>query len=131
MRRNAFRFKHLRASRPAGLGRGPPLALLAPRRTPGSEAVPRVVGLLLLLAFGIWLAGELPPEEGQGQLACQSDWRRTIDGWERLEGIVPPTPTRQPTLHPATVAAGQALLCLLALIALAPSERTVRRRSPA
>jgi hypothetical protein len=67
----------------------------------------------MLLGLGIWLcrsdllAADMP-------LPQPASWVRTVDGWERA-GAWNDVPSSPPSLHPLVVAAGQALLSLLAL----------------
>ena len=54
--------------------------------------------------------------------AGQLKWVRTVDGWERPEGLVYGTGPAPPRLHPLVVAAGQVLLSALALVACSGAE---------
>jgi hypothetical protein len=82
-----------------------------------------IVGITLLLV-------------GVGTLSCRlegsrrsappiqptSAWVRTVDGWERPSGWFAP-PSDPPSLHPLVVAAGQALVSVLALVAAEPTAK--------
>jgi hypothetical protein len=81
------------------------------------EYVMRLMGwLLLALVTCAWLASELPVER-----AAMTDdslaWRRTAQGWERLQ-VRPSEPTSdRPTLHPAIVGLLEILVPLGAMLA--------------
>ncbi len=76
---------------------------------------------LFLIGSGMWacrlegLAVDTPLDQGA------STWVRTADGWESMETwyVEADPPLR---LHPLTVAAGQCLLSLLALVAYSKQQ---------
>jgi hypothetical protein len=45
------------------------------------------------------------------------DWRRTRNGWQQAEWLMPPAAQGKPTLHPAVVATLELLLSIGALAA--------------
>ena len=61
----------------------------------------RWVGIFLVLLGAVtWLAGEIP----SGPIEPRpTDWRRTTNGWERLEFSPRPAAARREVLHPAIV----------------------------
>ena len=67
------------------------------------------VGLLSCRIEGRSADATMPPP--------QSDWVRTVDGWERPHHWSPSI-AEPPALHPLVVAAGQTLFSLLALAAV-------------
>jgi len=79
----------------------------------------RRIGWLLVFVVGLlWLVEELPPSLDSAQPGGDANWRRTRDGWERLDPIAPPAATpSSPTLHPVLLAVAQVLLSLFALVA--------------
>lgn len=79
----------------------------------------RRTGWLLVFVVGLlWLVEELPPSLDSAQPGCDTDWRRTSDGWERLDPIASPADTScSPALHPVLLAVAQVLLSLFALVA--------------
>jgi hypothetical protein len=81
----------------------------------------RWIGWLSLWLFALgWLAAELPLEKARpGDTLTQ--WRRTVDGWERAAWLMPPASSPCPTLHPLVVGLLQAFLTLAALIAFSPA----------
>jgi hypothetical protein len=92
----------------------------------------RRVGWIVTGLVGlVWLIEELPAPKSSPQPGCATSWRRTNDGWERLETIVPPSTPSCPALHPSVLASAQALLSLLALIAWGSAESQENRRRDA
>jgi hypothetical protein len=89
-----------------------------------------VAGIVLLLAGAVMLSSrfdglavELPASHER------IEWVRTVHGWERPDEWLPPevAPLR---LHPLVVAAGQAMLSVLALAALANESDNRRTSTP-
>ena len=75
------------------------------------------LGLLLLIAAG-WTASGLSwcgltPADG----LTPWDWRRTRDGWQRAEWLMPTVAQQKPALHPSVVAMLELLLSIGALAA--------------
>ena len=77
----------------------------------------RLIGGLLLTLAGLgYLASELsfgndsPPPEPTTQ------WRRTVDGWEKPVWLTSDLPIRRPALHPTIVGLLQVFLALVALL---------------
>jgi hypothetical protein len=87
--------------------------------------------LLLLLGVGLLschIEGRSADVTGPRR---QSDWVRTVDGWERPLSWSPSF-VRPPAVHPLVVAAGQALCSLFALAAAAnlPARQMRRPHRP-
>jgi hypothetical protein len=86
------------------------------------------LGLLLLIA-AVWTTGStslsrLTPADG----LTPWDWRRTRDGWQQAEWLMPP-PQRMPVLHPSVVAMLELLLSIGALAAFPAHERSSGQRT--
>jgi hypothetical protein len=62
-----------------------------------------------------------PPAEAAGPDDVR--WRRTRYGWEPRERVVVESPLPSPGLHPATVAAMEALVAAFALAAFPGKDR--------
>ncbi len=50
-------------------------------------------------------------------------WRRTREGWQRIELLRPAIPYRRPELHPAVVGSLEVLLTMTAMLALSKANR--------
>jgi hypothetical protein len=76
-----------------------------------------VLGLLLLIVAG-WTASTVS-SPGLTPADCLTpwDWRRTRNGWQRAEWLMPPAAQRKPALHPSVVAMLELLLSIGALAA--------------
>lgn len=82
-----------------------------------------IVGWVLAMLLGAgWVASEWSPANQPPPAAVEPAWRRTTDGWERLERQ--PAPLANPGFHPALLAALFVLGSALALGAC--SERPPR-----
>ena len=84
--------------------------------------------LLLLVAVG-WLAAEVPLSGTPPATGLQTDWRRTRDGWQRMNWLSEEVPLRRPALHPGLVALFVLLLSVTALVAFSTSTARFRRRT--
>jgi hypothetical protein len=110
-------------------------SLLLPFSSPSSSAarhrrplprLPPIVRLILgitLLLLGLGnLSCHLQEPLGAGPDVPAGQWVRTVDGWERTELWHAP-PLHVPSLHPLVVAAGQALISVMGLVACAGTGR--------
>jgi hypothetical protein len=89
------------------------------------------LGLLLVIVAG-WTASNiswswLTPAES----LTPWDWRRTRNGWEQAEWLMPPTEPRKPVLHPSVVAMLELLLSIGGLAAYPARSRGAKRLAPA
>ncbi len=89
----------------------------------------RLIGLLLLVLVGLcWLASEVSPQRTD---AFESQWRRTVDGWELKSAWArAPSDARPATVHPAVIGTLQILLAVGALLAFS-NERDERPKTSA
>jgi len=85
---------------------------------------------LIFALFALpWLASEAAaPVMATEDIAA--GWRRTRDGWQRVETFCPPIPYRRPALHPVVVGALEILLTMTAMLALSNEESVKRRSKP-
>lgn len=76
----------------------------------------RLIGWLLLVLLGLcWLASEVSLQRTD---AFESQWRRTVDGWElKSSWAREPSDARPATVHPAVIGTLQMLLAVGALFA--------------
>jgi len=86
--------------------------------------------VVLLIIVG-WLASELRFPETPTASAKLSEklpdcWRRTPDGWQRAEWLIPQIPVRRPALHPGVIGLMVLLVSILGLVAF-PAETRPRR----
>lgn len=70
-----------------------------------------------------WLASETggvpgTPGRAVGGEDMSGPWRRTREGWQRIELLRPAIPYRRPVLHPVIVGSLEALLTMTAMLAL-------------
>jgi hypothetical protein len=73
--------------------------------------------LIIASAVLSWLACEATaPATATEDMS--GSWRRTREGWQRIEGFRPPIPYRRPALHPAVVGSLELLLTMTAMLAL-------------
>ncbi len=88
-----------------------------------------VLGLLLLIVAG-WAASTVSSPGPTPAEYCLTpwDWRRTRNGWQRAEWLMPPVAQRKPALHPSVVAMLELLLSIGALAAF-PARGADRERS--
>ena len=91
-------------------------------------AVRRFRWLIIALFVLPWLASE-----AIAPLAATEDmsgsWRRTRQGWQRVECFQPPIPYRRPALHPGVVGALEVLLTMTAMLALSAERAAVHTKS--
>jgi hypothetical protein len=98
----------------SGAGVAPPLRsrgfFSGPRdqrqgRIAKDDRVLKVGWILLILVAFCWLACDLPleNESSGGQVAKQSCWRRTVNGWEDAEKWQSPVPQSRIEIHPLLV----------------------------
>ena len=74
-------------------------------------------GLLLLILAGLgYLASELSLGNDSPQPEPTTQWRRTVDGWEKPDWLTSDPPIRRPALHPTVVGLLQIFLALGALL---------------
>ncbi len=76
---------------------------------------------MLLLAG--WVAAELPPVVPTAQLSPPDLWRRTRDGWERAEWLIPKAKPTPYWLHPALLATFEVAVSIAGF-------QTLSRRTP-
>jgi hypothetical protein len=86
-------------------------------------AVRRCRWLVVAVFFLPLLANEATVAPGApGQALAIEDvsgpWRRTREGWQRVELFGPQIPYRRPALHPAVVGSLELLLTMTAMLAL-------------
>jgi hypothetical protein len=87
----------------------------------------RVASLLLLLSVFVWIACQWPATPQAESLGVNSDWRRTVDGWERF-------PFRQtierhrdpPAVHPLLLGAIE-ILAMFVVLATFPDHASQDR----
>ena len=86
---------------------------------------------LIIASFILsWLASEATaPATATEDMS--GNWRRTREGWQRIEGFRPPIPYRRPALHPAVVGSLELLLTMTAMLALSHERNagTIARTS--
>jgi hypothetical protein len=91
----------------------------------------RVAWILAALAGMIWVAGELPSPYVQATNSCETRWRRTRDGWELAENLLPPVASLRPRgFHPLLLTAAEILASLSLLAASAPERPRGAATSP-
>lgn len=77
----------------------------------------RLIGGLLLVLAGLgYLASELSLGNESPQPEPTTQWRRTVDGWEKPAWLTSDLPIRRPALHPTIVGLLQMFLTLGALL---------------
>jgi hypothetical protein len=68
-----------------------------------------------------------PPGEAIAPALADGPWRRTQEGWQRVDTFVTPVQYRRPALHPAVVGSLEVLLTMTAMLALSnPAGRKPR-----
>jgi hypothetical protein len=83
----------------------------------------RVVWILAAVVGTVWVASELPAPDSPAPASCETRWRRTRDGWERAEQLLPPIPPpRSPGVHPLVLAAAEILGSVFVLAASRPRQ---------
>ena len=65
--------------------------------------VRRIGWMLLLLGAVGWMAAECPVRRTPPSAGGQTEWRRTLDGWERASWLRAEVPVHRPALHPSVV----------------------------
>ena len=84
----------------------------------------RIVGMLLILFALGWLASHVPATPAPDPPRTVS-WRRTSDGWQRVDSLYADVPRSQPVFHPVVVGLTLLLFASAALIGLsADAKRT-------
>jgi hypothetical protein len=77
----------------------------------------RRIGWILLILFLLgWVASEVPCQGPEPLPATV--WRRTRDGWEHRDWVLPPREPYRPALHPLVIAAMEVLLSATAMLTL-------------
>jgi len=76
-----------------------------------------VIALFVLLPLA---SGAAAPAKAMEDMS--GGWRRTRDGWQRMESFRSAIPYRRPTLHPAVVGTLELLLTMTAMLALSPEQ---------
>jgi hypothetical protein len=72
-----------------------------------------IIALFVMLWFtSLAAAPAMATEDASG------GWRRTANGWQRIEVLGPGIPYRRPALHPAVVGLLEILLTMTAMLAL-------------
>lgn len=80
------------------------------------------IGWILLILFLLgWVASEVPCQGPDSQPATV--WRRTRDGWEHRDRVLPAPEPYRPALHPVVIAAMEVLLSATAMLALTRDPR--------
>ena len=88
----------------------------------------RFVWVLLLLMAAGWVACQMPFSDTAARSERRLDcWRRTRDGWEIANWVMPEPPTRCPALHPGVVGLLELLVSIAALIAF-PAQLGAKSR---
>ena len=83
------------------------------------------IALLVLIAMG-WTTGSISASRlARADGLTPWDWRRTCQGWQQAEWLMPPAAQRRPPLHPAVVAMLELLLSIGGLAAF-PVRDTAR-----
>ena len=84
---------------------------------------------LILVVFILpWLASEAAgPDVATEDIS--GSWRRTREGWQRIELFRPAIQYHRPTLHPAVVGSLELLLTMTAMLALSNEGVAKRTRS--
>jgi hypothetical protein len=72
--------------------------------------------MLLLLGMGLVSCRFENPSAEFDNRRSQSDWVRTVDGWQKSNNWIPSL-AAPPAVHPLTIAAAQVLVSLFALAA--------------
>ncbi len=82
-----------------------------------------------------WLANVAAAPGSVGRAVASEDasggWRRTRDGWQRIELFRPAIPYRRPALHPAVIGSLEILLTMTAMLALSRQRGTENMQQPA
>ncbi len=95
-------------------------------------AVRRFRWLIIVVFFFPWLDNEVTGVRGTaGRAVAVQDvsggWRRTREGWQRIELLRPAIPYRRPALHPAVVGSLEVLLTMTAMLALSANNVVPQR----
>jgi len=77
--------------------------------------------LIIALLVLPWFTSEAPAALAED---ASGGWRRTREGWQRVECLRPPIPYRRPGLHPAVVGSLEVLLTTTAMLALSGGRST-------
>jgi hypothetical protein len=78
--------------------------------------------LIIALFLLPWLAGNaIAPSDAAEDMS--GGWRRTSQGWQRVELVCPPMQYRRPALHPALVGSLEVLLTMTAMLSLSNRRR--------
>lgn len=88
-------------------------------------ALRSILVVTLFSAAMIWLVGD-PHQDLMGSTETPRvamKWVRTSDGWQRPANWYQEEPSRQPQLHPFTVAAMQVLGSVFGLLAFSTTSR--------
>lgn len=96
-------------------------------------AVRRFRWLIIVVFFFPWLDNEVTGVRGTaGRAVAVQDvsggWRRTREGWQRIELLRPAIPYRRPALHPAVVGSLEVLLTMTAMLALSANNVVPQRK---
>ncbi len=79
--------------------------------------------LILAVLLLLWLVAEATSPANAIE-DMSGKWRRTGDGWQRVEFFRPPVQYRRPALHPAVVGSLEALLAMTAMLALSKPDHS-------
>jgi hypothetical protein len=90
----------------------------------------RWIGWILAILFAVgWVAAELPPIVAPAESA--DIWRRTSDGWEKADWLLPEPAPDPIWLHPALLATLQVALSVVGFLAVSRSCSTKPESSKA
>ena len=81
-------------------------------------AVRRFRWLIIAVFVLPWLASEAAAPAAVASEDMSGGWRRTREGWQRIELFRPAIQYRRPALHPAVVGSLEVLLTMTAMLAL-------------
>lgn len=100
------------------------------RSSGGTPAMRLAAVLLAMLFLAGWAACTVPEpfDRTAATPAAESPWRRTVDGWERVDSWHPPSHAGPPIPHPATIALWQVLAAATIGVASVPSGSKVHTR---
>jgi hypothetical protein len=91
----------------------------------------RLIGWLLLLLIGLnWLASQLPSSTQTSSSGLAANWRRTVNGWERLPLPATEGPTAAPAIHPALLGMLEILATLAAMKVFSPVAKRTQKGGP-
>lgn len=87
--------------------------------------------VMVVLLAASWVAAELPPMVASKPVVDQNLWRRTSNGWERADWLLPEPATPPLWLHPGSLVVLQVSVSVIGLRLAGQTQggRPLQRRS--